>query len=237
MTKEIMVLAGTAASIGFLHTLFGPDHYLPFIMMARARRWSSVKTILITVLCGIGHVGSSVVLGAAGVILGFSLNKLISFEAFRGNFAAWLIIGFGFIYFIWGVLRALRNKPHSHWHIHQDGNKHQHDHFHVENHTHTHNKKISATITPWVLFTIFVLGPCEPLIPILMYPASENSIFGLVFVTLIFCLVTILTMVAVVIAMLSGINLIPFGKFERYMHAAAGLMICLSGLAIVFIGL
>ncbi len=63
MTTEIAILCGTAASIGLLHTLLGPDHYLPFIVMSRARRWTMTRTALITLACGIGHVLSSVLLG------------------------------------------------------------------------------------------------------------------------------------------------------------------------------
>ena len=40
MSNEIAILTATAASIGFFHTLFGPDHYLPFIVMAKANNWS-----------------------------------------------------------------------------------------------------------------------------------------------------------------------------------------------------
>ena len=65
-----------AASIGFFHTLLGPDHYLPFVMISWARKWSGFKTMIVTFLCGIGHVGSSVVLGLAGVALGIAVNKL-----------------------------------------------------------------------------------------------------------------------------------------------------------------
>ena len=63
MDQSILLLMWTAATIGFIHTLAGPDHYLPFVMMARARQWSQRKTLWITLLCGIGHVLSSVVLG------------------------------------------------------------------------------------------------------------------------------------------------------------------------------
>ena len=38
MDGQLNVLIITAASIGFFHTLFGPDHYLPFIMMSWARK-------------------------------------------------------------------------------------------------------------------------------------------------------------------------------------------------------
>lgn len=235
MSREITILAVTAASIGFFHTLFGPDHYLPFIMMARARRWSLLKTNWITLLCGLGHVGSSVLVGAIGVAAGISVGKLESLEAFRGDIAAWLFIVFGLGYFIWGLVRAIKGKGHAHPHLHEDGSTHIHEHDHSEDHSHTHEDK--KTITPWILFTIFVLGPCEPLIPILMYPAAKQSIGGVIFVTGVFCVVTVLTMLTVVTLATLGYNFLPFGKLEKYTHAIAGAIICLSGVGIVFLGL
>ena len=92
-------------------------------------------------------------------------------------------------------------------------------------------------ITPWVLFTIFVLGPCEPLIPILMYPAAKESLAGLIGVTATFGAVTIITMLTIVIVSSLGLNLTGLKQFERYSHAVAGAAICLCGLAIQFLGL
>ena len=67
MNNELTILSITAASIGFIHTLIGPDHYLPFIVMGRAAKWSLTKTIIITFLSGIGHILSSVLLGFIGI--------------------------------------------------------------------------------------------------------------------------------------------------------------------------
>ncbi|UCB57770.1 MAG: sulfite exporter TauE/SafE family protein [Candidatus Omnitrophota bacterium] len=217
MNNELTALYITAASLGFIHTIFGPDHYLPFIMMARARKWSMAKTALITLLCGLGHIMSSVVLGIVGIVMGIGVMKLEAFEAFRGNLAGWALITFGFVYFVWGLHRILRNKPHTHLHV--------------------EDKEGKKNITPWVLFTIFVLGPCEPLIPILMYPAAKNSIMGLVWVTAIFGSVTIMTMFTIVMISALGVNLIPLRRLERYTHALAGGTICLCGVAIQFLGL
>ena len=47
---ELQVLVLTALSIGFVHTLIGPDHYLPFILIGRARKWTLKFTVLVTVL-------------------------------------------------------------------------------------------------------------------------------------------------------------------------------------------
>lgn len=234
MNSEIIVLCGTAASLGFIHTALGPDHYLPFIVMGRARRWPLAKTAWITFLCGLGHVMSSVVLGLIGIFVGIQVMKLEAFEGFRGSIAAWLLIGFGFAYFVWGVHRAIRNRPHQHVHTH--GQDCEHEHVHSENHTHVHDQK-KANITPWILFTIFVFGPCEPLIPLLMYPAAKSSVFGTVIVASVFSIVTIGTMLAIVLSSAWGISFAKFGKLERYTHAAAGATICLSGLAIQFLGL
>jgi ABC-type nickel/cobalt efflux system permease component RcnA len=237
MNQELVTLLITAASIGFFHTLFGPDHYLPFIVMAQARKWSLIKTTWITFLCGIGHVGSSVVLGMIGVAFGAALAKLEIIESFRGDLAAWALTAFGLVYFIWGMRRAVRNKTHTHFHSHGDREEHSHSHGHNEEHIHVHDKEVKANITPWILFTVFVLGPCEPLIPILMYPAAQSSLYGLVMVTVVFSVVTIATMISIVIISSFGVNLLPVKKLERYTHALAGAAIFLCGIAIQFLGL
>ncbi len=231
--NDLNLLLGTAAIIAFTHTLFGPDHYLPFIVMSKARKWSIWKTTWLTIACGIGHVGSSIILGVVGVAFGIGLHQIEFFEGFRGNLAAWAFIVFGLAYLIWAIYRLYVNKPHKHKHLHKDGSIHVHEHTHSTEHDHTHNKKL----TPWILFTIFVLGPCEPLIPILMYPASELSTFGIVAVSLVFGLVTIATMLVVVLLASYGINFLPMGKLEKYTHVIAGATIFLSGMAIVFLGL
>ncbi len=237
MSQDLLILTITAASIGFFHTLFGPDHYIPFIMMARAGKWSLIKTTWITFLCGLGHILSSVLLGIIGIALGIAVTRLEALESFRGGLAAWALIAFGLVYLIWGLRRALRNRPHAHWHIHERETSHTHRHAHTEEHMHVHEEENAPNVTPWILFTIFIFGPCEPLIPILMFPAAKNSIFGLVLVTGVFGAVTIMTMLGIVIISSLGIILLPIGRLERYSHALAGAMILLCGLAIKFLGL
>ena len=237
MPTEINALVLTAASIGFIHTIFGPDHYLPFIMISWARKWSGIKTAVITFLCGIGHILSSVILGLIGVAFGIMVKKLEIIESFRGNIAAWLLIGFGLVYFVWGLRQAYKNKPHAHSHIHFDESIHTHKHSHHTEHTHIHLDENRINITPWVLFTIFVFGPCEPLIPILMYPAAKNSWSGVLMVTAVFGLTTISTMMVLVLAARSGISLVKLNPLQKFSHAIAGATILLCGLAIQFLGL
>ena len=236
MSNSITILSLTAVSIGFIHTILGPDHYLPFIVLSEAKKWNLRKTMLITVLCGLGHVLSSVILGLVGIAVGISLKNIVAVESFRGNIAAWLFIGFGLVYMVISIRNLIKKRRHSHSHFHLGGESHSHEHDHHKEHTHIHDNNLIRT-TPWILFLIFVFGPCEPLIPILMYPAAENNIPGAVFVSLLFSVVTIATMVSVVLAFKLGLNKINLKPVEKYGHLIAGSMIFFSGLVIQFLGL
>ncbi len=238
MSAELITLCSTAAGIGFIHTVLGPDHYLPFIAMSKARNWSAIKTSWITFLCGLGHVGSSILLGAIGIAIGSAaddllLDKLVWIESIRGDIAAWLLISFGLAYLIWGIRQAIRNRPHTHSHIHGLGSTHTHNHTHKKEHSHVHDSKAKKNITPWILFTIFVFGPCEPLIPLLMFPAvRQMNIWAAAPVAITFGVVTIATMLAVVLVMSFGLNLLPVSRLGRYSHALAGGTIFVCGIAI-----
>ena len=239
MSKELGLLLGTAVSLGFIHTLMGPDHYLPFVAMARIGRWSHAKTAVITFLCGIGHILSSVVLAFAGIALGVAVTRLKTIESARGEIAAWLLIIFGFTYFVWGLHRALRGKPHHHLHAHADEGIHAHEHTHTGEHTHVHQHDSAEKMTPWILFTIFVFGPCEVLIPLLMATAARHSMPSVILVAGTFGVSTIATMMIVVMGSSMGLSRVrvKFGGLERYSYAAAGLVVFLCGGAIKWLGL
>jgi ABC-type nickel/cobalt efflux system permease component RcnA len=260
ISHDIWVLAGTAATLGLVHTVIGPDHYLPFIVIGRARNWTLRRTLFISFLAGLGHILSSVVLGFLGIALGIAVARLEGVESARGQIAAWLLIGFGFAYFVWGMRRAWRGKPHAHPHLHDHDEAHVHphgpdlgihdpSHDHIHQHAHTHTHELAehvhphgevphkVNITPWVLFTIFVFGPCEPLIPLVMYPAARHSTAGVALVASAFGLVTIATMLVIIAAASFGASFVRLGKLERYSHALAGAMIFISGLCVQFLGL
>jgi len=229
----------TAASIGFLHTLLGPDHYVPFIMMSWARQWSSAKTALITLICALGHIAGSVILGLAGVSLGLAVKGLEGTEAIRGGVAAWLLIAFGLAYTIWGVRLVYRRHPHQHVHPHMVAGPHDHlhSHTHLGEHADVHDAQSAHTITPWVLFVIFVFGPCEPLIPLLMYPAAKGGFLDLALVTAVFGTITTATMLAAVFLGRAGVSFLPLKRIQHYSHVLAGATILLCGVAIRFLGL
>ncbi len=235
MTPEITLLTLSAATIAFAHTILGPDHYLPFVAMAQARNWSTFKTFRITLVCGVGHILGSVMLGVVGITLGTQLSSLEWFEGLRGGMAAWALTGFGVMYTAWGLRLAYRKKPHTHWHE-DAGLKYCHKHNHDEHLEHAHESG-KRSLTPWLIFLIFVLGPCEPLIPLLMYPAATENAVAVLLVTGVFGLVTVLTMTMMVILVSLGLKTIKLSRFEHYSHAVAGSTILVCGLSVVFLGI
>ncbi|MCF6331752.1 MAG: sulfite exporter TauE/SafE family protein [Draconibacterium sp.] len=231
--KELYLLYVSAASLGFVHTILGPDHYLPFIVLSKARKWSNKKTMWITFFSGIGHVGSSVIIGMLGIALGISLKKLEYFESFRGELVGWMLLVFGVLYTIYGIYKYLKNSHHFHLPDFLVPKK-----IRGLQHLPTEEQKEDNTrLTPWILFLIFVFGPCEVLIPMLIFPAYENSTFGMLTVALIFGIATISTMMVIVYFGTKGMSLIKLKKHEKYLHLFAGILILITALGILFLGL
>lgn len=226
MENQILLLWG-AASIAFVHTLFGPDHYLPFVAVGKARGWNLSKTALVTLICGLGHSVGSILLGFVGVYASGYVTGLLNIESVRGDVAAWSLMAFGILYFAWGMRKAYKNKSHSHWHTHADGIRHNHPHNHHNDHAHVHAEKAPEKASmkifaPWALFIIFVLGPCEPLIPLMMVPAAEGNMMGVVMTVGVFTAVTVATMFTVVMLSSWGLKSVSFNGLQKYSHAFAG---------------
>jgi len=244
---DLAVLLTTAVTLGVVHTILGPDHYLPFVMMAKAQRWAPRRVALVTFCCGLGHVGSSALIAVALALAGHALadwtdSRFAALHDARGPIAAWLLIGVGAAFTVWGVVRALRRKTHTHLHVHADGTVHAHAHTHAGDHAHAHTHEDTPArsvrrLTPWVLFTIFIFGPCEALIPLMLVAWSTSGPGGAFLVGGVFAIATIATIMLAVALLLAGVSLIPLGALERWTTALAGLALVACGGAIQWLGL
>lgn len=212
MKNGYILLILSTLSIAFIHSL-APDHWMPFAVIGKAKKWSKTRLSAITLISGLGHVGSSILVGAIGIILGFSLNNLTAVESHRAEIGLWLLIGFGVAYTLWGLKKA---RDYKHEHINTEEMK-------------------SKTITLWTLFAVFVLGPCEPLVP-LMFLATEYGWAGILTVSAVFSAVTISMMVGQSLLAYAGIQLVRHDLAERYSHAFAGFVIVMTGAFIMLTG-
>lgn len=232
MFPEMQVLILTAISIACLHTLTGPDHYLPFIALSKSGGWSLRKTISWTVICGLGHILSSVLLALFAASIGWSLSKINWLENVRGGIAGWVMLLFGSLYIMWGFYRLYKNKPHKHFDIENSGDLYVYEHKHGTAVAPQNRFKV----TPWVMFLIFVLGPCEPMIPLLYFPAAQNSWWGMAVLIILYSICTLACMLLMVLLGFYGFAFANTQKLEKYVHVLGGLTIFICGAGMLWMG-
>jgi hypothetical protein len=128
-------------------------------------------------------------------------------------------------------MQAKRGKQHKHFDIYDDA---------VYVYEHRHGEVVAPKerhlVTPWVMFLIFVLGPCEPMIPLLYFPAAKNSLWGMILLIIVYTFFTLAAMLIMVIAGFYGFAFLKTEKLERYVHALGGLTILACGAGMVFMG-
>jgi hypothetical protein len=231
MNSEQVLLLLSATAIAFLHTLAGPDHYLPFVALSKARGWSLRLTVFWTVLCGVGHVGSSVLLALLGAALHWSLPELQWLQGLRGGLAGWGLLLFGTGYAIWGFVTLRSERQHKHFDQDEKGGLYVYEHRHGS----AAQPQKRYAVTPWVLFVIFLLGPCEPMIPLLFLPAAKASWAIMSLLVAVYTLVTLCTMLAMVLAGYFGVGILTTKKLEQYMHPLGGAAIMVCGLGMVLL--
>lgn len=229
--SEFQLLILTVLTISAVHTFSGPDHYLPFIVLSRSKKWTLNKTLLWTSLCGIAHVLSSVLLGFFGIFLGWSIKQTFHIEAIRGGFAAWTLLGFGIAYLIYALYNLNKNKVHKHFDASEEGEIYVFEHQHGQNIQ--PNKKYK--VTPWVLFFIFALGPSEPMIPLIIYPSINHTLTEVWILIAFYTFATVTTMLAMVLIGYYGAQFFDFKNYEKYLETLSASIIIICGIGMVFL--
>ncbi|MHA2621450.1 MAG: sulfite exporter TauE/SafE family protein [bacterium JZ-2024 1] len=195
--------------VGLLHAV-APDHWLPFVMIARAKNWPLRKLLGLTLLAGLGHTASASLIGAVGLLLGVALQTVAFWESQRGHIASLLLIGFGIAYMVHGLKKL--------------GNEHAHSH------------PVHDGITYWTLFAVIVFGPCEPLIP-LLFTSYVYGWHAVVYVFILFTVSTIGMMLFQVWLVSLGVSHLRWRLMERAGDALAGGIIALTGMLVAILGL
>lgn len=231
MESSFLLLVSSAIGISMIHTLTGPDHYLPFIALSKSGKWTLKKTLFWTIICGCAHVLSSILIGLIGIGVGYTLTQFDLIESTRGNWAAWMLLLFGIAYTLWGIYNLKKNKTHKHFEVNSDAEILVYEH--KDGDIVMPDEKFK--VTPWVMFFIFALGPSEPLIPLLFYPTVEQSFDQVVVLVVVYLMVTLTIMVMMVLLGYFSIQFFQFQWLEKYMGLLSGLVILICGFGMVFL--
>ena len=100
-------VAVTGFTVAFFHAAI-PTHWLPFVLVSRARGWGHGKTLLVATLAGLGHVAITSLLGLAIAWFGFQLDEKL------GHLFPWIaggvLLAIGAFYF-WRQIRGRGSQP------------------------------------------------------------------------------------------------------------------------------
>ena len=223
----LTTIAITGFSIAFFHAAI-PTHWLPFVLTARAQRWSRTKTLAITALAASGHASFTALLGLIVAWFGIALSERIGMWFPR--LAGGALILFGVFY----VIRQLTGHTHTHLRVFGQGG-HSHEHDHESGHTHSHSpmalsKSDVAAITS--LLALLTFSPCEAFVPVYV-SGVRYGWHGFFLLTIILTVGTIAGMVAFTGLALTGIEQVKLRSFEKYEAGVMGLLLCVVGVLII----
>lgn len=235
----------TVAAVGILHTIV-PDHWGPIVVVSRQRGWTIAQTARAAAFAGVGHVTTTLLLGAvvwyAGSLAAAQYARevtLISAIALIA-FGAWIAYG-GWREAI-GHGHAHHHDAHAHLHRHGDGTEHVHWHEHHDEDTHDvidgvaimHDHSHAATGRT-ALLLILGSSPMIEGIPAFLAASTYHPRL-LLTMALVFAASTILTYVAFSVAGLRGVQRRGLGVFERYGEMLSGIVVALAGVYQLFGG-
>jgi ABC-type nickel/cobalt efflux system permease component RcnA len=231
------LLLVTAAATAAFHTLI-PDHWLPFVLVGRARGWSGRTTAAVSGLSAMVHTMLSLALGLAALTLGQTVAGAVGERLERGS--GILLVVFGTVYALW----AWRKGGHFHpggalFHARDEGDHcdgHEGpvsvDHLHYHADDAWIGKEAGKGAVPLAL--IVGLNPCVLVLPIMVATADQGA-GALALVTMAYSITTIALMVGLSVAGVVGARRIPVPAVARHMETASGLLIAAVGLVFLMI--
>jgi len=90
-----------------IHALI-PNHWLPLIAVGKTEKWTQNQTLLATIITGVAHTLSTIIIGILVGLAGFKLSA--SYSVISETIAPAILIGLGIIY----VIFDLRHHHHHH---------------------------------------------------------------------------------------------------------------------------
>jgi nickel/cobalt transporter (NicO) family protein len=231
------LLTVTAIATAAFHTLI-PDHWLPFVLIGRARGWRARTTALVSGASALIHTGLSVLLGLVSIRIGREAMEAVgaTLERVSGT----LLVVFGLAYAGW----AWKKGGHFHpggaiVHLGEqgpecDGHEGDSDPGHL--HYHADERLIEGGGTRGVVYLALIVGvnPCVLVLPIILAAAKHGA--GMVgLVSLAYSATTIALMVGLSVAGVAGARRFEPPGAARYMEALSGLLIAAVGVVFWFL--
>ncbi|MDQ8029722.1 MAG: hypothetical protein REJ23_13430 [Brevundimonas sp.] len=201
-------LLGGAFVTAFLHAAL-PTHWLPFVLVGKAQRWSLGQVLGAVAAAGFAHIAVTAVVGGLIVIAGLALDRWMA--GILPHLAAVLLFLFGAFYLARATLlkvQAAGGPP-----------------------LDAPEPRVSNTAAFWGLVALLAMSPGEVLLPLYLAQAKEGLVV-LGVMTLAFLLGTILGMAAFTIIASFGYSVLRLERWARYESIVLGVALIAIGLLV-----
>ena len=214
MESVIKILLGSLA-LSIIHALI-PNHWMPLIAIGKTENWSRRETLRATLITGVAHTLSIILIG---IVVGLFGYKLAATYVEAAKIIAPLVL------LVLGIIYLLAEL---------DSSRKQHHHHHVET-ANLATKRSQFQILA-VLGTGMFFSPC---IEIEAYFFSAGTIGwrGILVVSVVYLVVTVLGMVLLVDLGMKGVNALEekLHFFEHHEQGLTGTVLILLGIVAYFI--
>jgi hypothetical protein len=225
VTSASILLFLTSCGTAITHALI-PDHWLPFVVMARSQRWSDARAALLAALAGLLHVLLSILIGTTVIVAGRGSAEDLAARADRplGFLTGAMLVLFGVGYGVWAHRREAR--------VHGGTQDHGGEPGHLHAHGHLLERWFRRAVSGGALVVIIGISPCAVLAPIL-FAASVEGPAALVAAAAGFAVCTIGTAVIATLIAIRGLRRINLAFFTRYGDLLSGALVAAVGFVIM----
>ena len=227
----LTTIAATGFTVAFFHAAI-PTHWLPFVLVSRARHWSRTKTLAVASLAGLGHVALTSLLGLGVAWFGFQLDEKL------GHLFPWITGGILLVIGMFYFWRQWSGRGVGHHHV-LGTHHHPTEHCGHEGEDHSHwedelkgSPLVSDKTGDWAaisgLLVMLTLSPCELFLPVYL-SGVQFGWRGFVILSLILAVGTLAGMLVFTWLTLVGLERFQVRKFERYEAAMLGSIFTVLG--------
>ena len=186
-----------------------PNHWLPIVAIGKGEKWNTALTLRVTLITGVAHIASTIIIGLLVGWAGYEFS--VRYAAVFRWFAPAILGTLGLMY----ILLYLRQ------HL---GHGHHHNHYKEE--------KINRTSTTAIIISLCIAMFFSPCIELETYYFTAGSAgwLGILFVSVVYLIVTVAMMVLLVYLALKGFEKINFHFLEHNERLIIGIILILTGL-------
>ncbi|NIQ87443.1 MAG: hypothetical protein GTN83_22215 [Acidobacteria bacterium] len=222
-------LLATAAATAVLHTAI-PDHWLPFVLIGRARNWSPARTARITFLAGVLHLAVS--FGLAVLALGLGRAAVAALGETMEHATGPLLVLFGLVYAIWSWRKGGHFHPggsllHRGAHGcdgHEGDANDEHLHYHADQALIRDDGRFGAA----GLAVLVGLNPCVLIVPVALSAAQLGGA-AILAVFVAYGVPALVLMVGLAALATTAARRIRIPAAARHMEMISGLLIAVLG--------